>query len=105
MLRSGYWIVEFLSISRILRRAPALRDTDLNHRQIALLSHAMQHADAEYPFKSHQTSHPIAFQTARTDLLDREERGYLERIKRGKRFFFLPVPDLDRRIARFSAPS
>lgn len=150
MLRSGYWIVEFLSISRIIRRAPAqysrayqfterdaydatyfllhqlrvikraiedvqtylrgkmaelhrasrlLRDTDLNHRQIALLSHAMQHPDAEYSFQSHQTSHRVAFQTARTDLLDLEQRGYLERVKRGKRFFFLPIPDLDQHIA------
>jgi len=150
MLRSRYWIVEFLSISRVILRAPAqysrafqhterdgfdatyfvlhqlrvikqaiedvqsylrekmaelrrasrlLRDTDLNHRQIALLSHAMRHPDAEYSFQSHQTSHRVAFQTARTDLLDLEQRGYLERIRRGKRFFFLPVSDLDRQIA------
>jgi Fic family protein len=149
MLRSRYWIVEFLSISRVILRAPAqysrafqfterdafdstyfilhqlrvikqaiedvraylrakmtelrkasrlLRDTDLNHRQIALLSHAMQHPDSEYSFQSHRTSHRVAFQTARTDLLDLEQRGYLQRTKRGKRFFFIPVSDLDRHI-------
>lgn len=155
MLRSRYWIVEFLSISRVILRAPAqysrafqfterdafdatyfllhqlrvikqaiedvqsylrakmaelrkasrlLRDTDLNHRQVALLSHAMQHPDAEYSFQSHQTSHRVAFQTARTDLLDLELRGYLERIRRGRRYFFLPASDLDRHITDSRAP-
>lgn len=154
MLRSRYWIVEFLSISRVILRTPApyyrsfqyterdgfdatyfvlhqlrvirqaiedvreylrakqaelgkasrlLRETDLNHRQIALLSHAMRHADAEYSFRSHQSSHRIAFQTARLDLLDLEQRGYLVRTKRGRSFYFLPVPDLDRLIVEPTA--
>lgn len=149
MLRSGYWMVEFLSISRVILRAPRqyyrafeytetdgfdatyfllhqlrvirqavedvqsylrrkalelrsasrlLRDTDLNHRQVALLSHAMRHPDAEYSFESHRSSHRIAFQTARLDLLDLESMGYVERLKRGKRYFFLPVDDLEQRI-------
>lgn len=149
MLRSGYWMVEFLSISRVILHAPRqyyrafeftesdafdatyfllhqlrvikqavedvraylrakslelraasrlLRDTDLNHRQVALLSHAMRRPDSEYSFESHRSSHRIAFQTARLDLLDLEQRGYLQRIKRGKRFFFLPVGDLERRV-------
>lgn len=155
MLRSRYWIVEFLSISRVILRTPApyyrafqyterdgfdatyfvlhqlrvirqaiedvqaylrakqaelgrasrlLRGTDLNHRQIALLSHAMRHPDAEYSFRSHQSSHRIAFQTARLDLLDLEERGYLVRTKRGRAFYFLPVADLDRPIVGPHAP-
>ncbi|MGK2851357.1 MAG: Fic family protein [Candidatus Limnocylindrales bacterium] len=150
MLRSGYWMVEFLSISRVILRAPRryyrafeftetdafdatyfllhqlrvikqavedvrtylraksaelraasrlLRATDLNHRQVALLSHAMRHPDAEYSFESHRSSHRIAFQTARLDLLDLEARGYLQRVKRGKRFYFFPATDLDARIS------
>ena len=122
-IRDSYWMVEFLSISRVILRAPRkyyrafeftetdafdatyfllhqlrvikqavedvqaylrtkatelhaasrlLRDTDLNHRQVALLSHAMRHPDAEYSFESHRSSHRIAFQTARLDLLDLE---------------------------------
>lgn len=50
-------------------------------------------------FKSHRSSHKIAFQTARTDLLDLEARGYLARVKLGKRFFFLPVDDLERLVS------
>lgn len=149
MLSARYWMVEFLSISRVILRAPRkyyrafeltetdafdatyfllhqlrvikqavedfqaylrakttelhaasrlLRDTDLNHRQVALLSHAMRHPDAEYSFESHRSSHRIAFQTARLDLLDLDARGYLERIKRGRRFFFMPAVDLERRL-------
>ena len=76
-----------------------LKRTDLNHRQIALLSHALRHPDAEYTFRSHQTSHGVVYQSARTDLLDLEERGLLERRTVGQRFVFRPVSDLAERLA------
>jgi Fic family protein len=78
------------------------RQVDLNHRQIALLSHALRHPDAEYTFRSHQTSHGVVYQSARTDLLDLEQRGLLERRTVGQRFVFRPVKDLAERVA---APS
>jgi Fic family protein len=76
-----------------------LRQADLNHRQLALLSHALRHPDAEYTFRSHQTSHGVVYQSARTDLLDLEARGLLSRRTVGQRFVFRPVPDLAEMLA------
>jgi Fic family protein len=76
-----------------------LRQADLNHRQIALLSHALRHPDAEYTFRSHQTSHGVVYQSARTDLLDLEQHGLLDRRVVGQRFLFRPVADLAARLA------
>ena len=134
MLRSGYWIFEFISISTILRNAPAqygrsflyteTDDNDLtyflvaqtkvisqaigelhryierksaqlsqaeqdirglalfNHRQVALIRHALSNPGQRYTIASHQQSHAVAYQTARTDLLDIVERGVLEMVKK-----------------------
>ncbi|MDR0787341.1 MAG: Fic family protein [Gemmatimonadota bacterium] len=149
MLSEGYWLTEFLSISKILRKAPAkygdsflrtetddndltyfllyqlevlqraldeLRDylskemertsevenrlqgEDLNHRQLALLEHALKNPRQEYTFGSHGMSHKVVYQTARTDLLELEKRGFLLRKKRGRAFVFTPAPDLESRL-------
>lgn len=146
MLSQGYWLAEFLAISRILTQAPikyALpflytetddrdmtyfimhqlgvimkaiselegylqrkmaevkrteglikRSAGLNHRQIALLSHALRHPDQMYSVKSHSSSHNIVPQTARTDLQGLEDRGLLVRQKIGKAYFFFPIENL-----------
>lgn len=149
MLSQGYWLTEFLSISRILRRAPMqygrsflyseldandttyfilyqlrvilraidelhaylrrkmteirtserdLRQSGLNHRQSALISHALRHPFADYTFRSHQRSHGVVYQSARSDLLDLEERRYLVRRVVGRAYHFRPVDDLRERI-------
>lgn len=150
MLRQDYWLTEFLSISRLLNRAPSqygraflYTETDeadftyfllhqldvirrsidelnaylrakneevraveralqasanLNHRQLALLSHAVRHPDAVYTFASHRSSHGVVYQTARLDLLDLETRGFLERGKVGRELRFYPAPDLAERV-------
>jgi Fic family protein len=78
-----------------------LRETDsLNHRQLALLSHALKHPDFAYTIRSHQTSHGTVYQTARADLLGLMERGFLERRKRGRELVFLSPSDLHDRIRR-----
>ena len=67
-----------------------------NHRQLALLSHAIRGNGDGYTFKSHQTSHNIAYATARADLLDLEEQGLLfqgSQKSKAKRFY--PVENLD----------
>lgn len=152
MLRSGYWMTEFVSISRLLLAAPARygrsflytetdsgdttyfllsqlailrRATDdlhayverrqldvdaveraigpgsgLNHRQRALLSHAVRHPASRYTFEGHSRAHDVVYQSGRTDLLDLEGRGFLQRDKVGRRFEFLPAPDLGTRLER-----
>ncbi len=152
MLRHGYWLFEFISISQILLKAPAkyaraflYTETDdndltyfilhqldvirrainelhayiarktsalqatekrlrgitvLNHRQQALISHALRHPHQRYTFRSHQMSHGVTYQTARTDLLDLENRGLLTSRKVGKTWHFTAVPDLEERLTR-----
>ena len=150
MLRHGYWLFEFLSISTILRKAPAkyalaylhsetdnndltyfilyqlgviersveelkiyiktkteevrsveakLQDQeDLNHRQLALLGHALRHPAFRYTVESHRVSHNVVYQTARTDLLDLVEQGFLVSRKVGKKLVFTPAPNLPTRL-------
>lgn len=152
MLSAGYWLIEYVSISTILRPAFAryarsylytesdendatyfiidqlevllealakLEDyierkvdqvrtierrlrgrSNYNHRQLALLSHALRHPGARYTIKSHQASHNVAYATARQDLLTLAGDGLLESRRAGKKTleFFSP-DDLDRRIA------
>ena len=155
MLRQGYWLSSFVSISGILRHAPAqyarsflyteTDDNDLtyfiiyqlqilrraidvlgellerksreirkverllrpsvgfNHRQIALLGHALRRSTARYTIESHQTSHDVVYQTARTDLQELADRGLLERRKVGRRFVFSPPPDLIQRLQQLES--
>ena len=153
MLRHGYWLFEFVSISQIILKAPAkytraflytetddndlsyfvihqldviqravkelhsyirkktaalhalentLRGvTELNHRQQTLIGHALRHPQQRYTFRSHQMSHNVVYQTARTDLLDLEHRGLLRSRKVGKTWTFTPAPNLESKLARF----
>lgn len=72
----------------MLRNVP-----NLNYRQIALLQHAVKHAGAVYTIESHKNSHNVVRATARADLFDLTERGYLNKRKLTRRFIFEAVPD------------
>lgn len=158
MARSGYWLMEYLSISRLLKQAPAQygraylhAETDasdatyfiihqldviekaiaalheylerkgqeqrsaekllhhapavvdqLNHRQTALLGHALRHAGYSYTIESHRHSHQVTHQTARTDLLKLVELNFLEQRKRGRSFVFHVPGDLRERIEQLT---
>lgn len=156
MLRNGYWMAEYLPISRRLRAAPAryarsflhaetdeldvtyfvlhqldvllatvddamayierkmaqTRGTEqmlrtrglLNHRQLALVQHALSHEAPEYTFASHQRSHGVSYPTARGDLLSLQDLGLLHSWKRGRRFVFAPAPGLAERLRGLEPP-
>lgn len=147
MRTRGYWLVEYLTVSQILARAPARyaksflhtetddRDTtyfivyqlqvierasdelhsylgrkakeigdverliragsaEFNHRQLALLSHAIRHPDQIYTFQTHAASHGVTHETARNDLLPLAEKGLFLRHRVGRRHTFTPDPRL-----------
>jgi len=78
--------------------------TELNHRQQTLIGHALRHPQQRYTFKSHQMSHNIVYQTARTDLLDLEKRSLLNSRKVGRTWVFTPALGLEKRLASLDAP-
>ncbi len=137
MLHEGFWLTEFLTVSRLLKKAPAAYsrsflytetdDGDLtyffvyhlkilqraiddlhihlaqktaemhfaqqrlhalpdqfNHRQIAVLQHALRNPGFSYTASSHSASHRISLQTARADLNGLAAAGYLIPGKHGR---------------------
>ena len=158
MLHEGFWLAEFLTISRILRQAPAqygraflLTETDggdltyfflyhlqvikraindlrthltasigelrktqgvlqalpdeFNHRQLALLSHALGHSGFSYTAESHASSHRVTTQTARTDLAGLAAAGLLHQQRSGHRYNWLVPSDLRARIEGRQRPT
>ncbi len=69
-----------------------LRDSNvallLNHRQVALLGHLLKYPDQTYAIASHQRSHNVTYQTARTDLISLTQLGFLEASKRGRKLVY-----------------
>lgn len=154
MARSGYWLMEYTSISHILRKAPSqymraylYTETDrndatyfvlhqlhtirsaiaalheyigrkvrersdtermlagsprlrgrFNHRQIALMTHALRNPGEGYRVDAHQRSHAVVYQTARNDLMQLENLGLLEKSKQGNAFIFYAPADLRTRL-------
>jgi Fic family protein len=150
MARQQYWLIEFISISRIIKRSPAqygraylYTETDdndltyfiihqlevikkaiaalhdhldkkaadlhaiekrldnsilqgrLNHRQLGILRHALDHPNALYSIQEHQTAHKISYQTARTDLLALADTYKIfTKRKYGSAFIFIAPPDV-----------
>lgn len=158
MARQGYWLMEFLSISHILRKAPAQyvraylhTETDdndttyfiihqmdvirkaisalhdyldrtvkeqratgrllasspkvrdkLNHRQVALLTHALKHPGERYRVEGHQRSHVVVYETARSDLLGLAKLGLLEKTRAGRAFVFTVPDNLRERVDKLA---
>lgn len=85
------------SAERLLRHAPGLAD-QINHRQTAILTHALKHPGHGYTVESHRRSHRVTLQTARTDLLALAKLKLLEAGKRGRALVFYAPDDLRARI-------
>lgn len=78
-----------------------MRALDLfNHRQVEIIRHALKHPGQRYSFASHQKSHNVAYQTARTDLLTLGDQGVLEQRKKGRQIVFLAPVDLSDRLLK-----
>ena len=151
LLSQGYWLAEYISISRILRREPGeygraflhtesdgndltyfivhqldairramddlfryldrkaaqVRRLDrllapsarFNHRQKALLAHALRHPCARYLIRAHGRSHGVAYDTARTDLLELADFQLLSKRQEGRAYVFGVPEQLERRLA------
>ena len=78
----------------------------LNHRQQALLMHALREPHTRYLITGHQRSHNVTHQTASNDLYDLVERGLLTVLPTGRPRIFLAKSDLAEKLARMgeSAP-
>jgi Fic family protein len=156
MSRKGYRLIEFLSISKVIKQSPTkyaraflyvetdendlsyflhqqsdviiksisalkdysikkaneLQETErllhgpiqkkLNHRQTALISHALKHPNHLYEIQPHKTSHLITYETARQDLLRLDTLKLLEKSKKGRAFVFQSPSDLAERITKLN---
>ena len=69
-----------------------------DHRQVALLSHALKHPGHGYTVESHRRSHRVTLQTARTDLTRLAQFKLLELRKRGRALVFYAPENLRTRI-------
>jgi len=150
MLKNKYWLTEYLSISRIIKRAPSqyykaflysendeqdltyflsfhlraihlsieelrkylARKTSelkeatsslihypgLNDRQSGLIYYALRELDVMYSIESHMNTSSITYETARKDLLLLEKKGLLEKFKKGKTFYYVPVKNLEKKL-------
>lgn len=78
------------------RAAPEIEG--LNPRQTVVLTEARRDPALAISVEAHQRMHDVAYATARTDLLDLEERGFLAKQKRGRKFVFRPADDLEERL-------
>ena len=70
----------------------------LNHRQVALLAHALRKPEQAYRVAEHRAVHDVVYQTARSDLLGLEALGLLERMKQGPAFVFFAPSNLRQRL-------
>ena len=64
----------------------------LNHRQLALVRHALDRPGTVYSIKLHRNYHNVSYQTARTDLLELSRFELLDKKKVGREFMFF-IPD------------
>lgn len=152
MLKQGYWLTEFLSISTVIagqsiQYSHAFMDTETdendltyfilyhlrviersirafteyleekqqeaagparsfleryNPRQRAILMRALEQPATIFTFQSHAGSHGIQLATARADILELEKLKLLKGNRKGRRFEFVPAPDIHARLKKLA---
>jgi len=84
--------------------ADALRGAaDLNHRQQALLLHALREPHTRYVITGHQRSHNVSHQTAANDFHDLVRRGLLVMLPGGRPRIFVAPSDLSEKLNKLAA--
>jgi len=79
--------------------------TTLNHRQLAILAHALSHPSGRrYTLPEHTRSHRLSRQTARNDFTALVRLGLFEETKSGKTLAFFPAPALLEITRQSAAP-
>lgn len=73
---------------------------ELNHRQQALIAHAVRHPNFAYQIAGHGTRHAVTYATARADLLELAKLKFLEHRKVGRAFVFVAPKDLESKLRR-----
>ncbi len=71
---------------------------ELNHRQQALIGHAVRHPGFVYNIGSHQKRQGITYATARNDLLKLAQSKLFEQKKVGRKFVFIAPNNLESRL-------
>lgn len=74
----------------------------LNHRQQALLAHALREPHTRYLIVGHKRSHGVSFQTASTDLFNLAEQGLLTVRKEGRHHVFYAPQDLGEKLSKLA---
>ncbi|MBX9706138.1 MAG: Fic family protein [Gammaproteobacteria bacterium] len=72
----------------------------LNHRQLAIIQHALKNPGTEYSIIRHQKSHNITYETARTDLLKLAGLGLFSKKQFSKAFTFHAHADLKTKLKK-----
>jgi Fic family protein len=87
---------------RVIQHAQAIlrQSHAFNHRQLALLGHALQNPDMVYSATAHANSHQVTRVTARGDLTDLAKEGLLTPIRAGRGFVYTIPADLEDRLER-----
>jgi Fic family protein len=67
---------------------------ELNERQRDLLRHAIDNPDSQFTIETHLTINNVTYETARKDLLSLQEKGLLDKVKKGRKFYFIPTKRL-----------
>jgi len=93
------WEQQDTEMREILRREPLL-----NQRQRSILARALRVPDAEFAIRYHRRNHNIAYTTARRDLLELAEKGYLVMQQRGKAFIFSAAEGLQEKLGKGERP-
>ena len=84
------WELRDAEMRRILHE-----DRLLNPRQRSVLARALRDPDAEFRVRYHQSNHNIHYATARRDLVELHEKGYLTMELHGKAHVFTRGPRLE----------